>query len=150
MGISLVGRQRPAYHQEYCSDILGGCVASVLLLADLMAFKLFHECCGTQTCYFKAVHKACCTAAIALTSADDPVRKATAAAFLVCFLCLISSRIVPIVLSKPKQVGCDPADHKKLGGACAATCIEVVPNVVRVIQGGLHSLCTPLLLLNHF
>jgi len=39
-----------------------------------------------------------------------------------------------------KQVGCDPADHKKWGGACAATCIEVVPNVVRVIQGGLHPL----------
>jgi hypothetical protein len=45
-----------------------------------------------------------------------------------------------------EQVGCDPADHKKWGGACAATCIEVVPNVVRAIQGGLHSLCTPLLL----
>ena len=38
-----------------------------------------------------------------------------------------------------RQVGCDPADHKKWGGACAATCIEVVPNVVRAIQGG----CTP-------
>ena len=46
--------------------------------------------------------------------------------------------------------GCDPTDHKKRGGACAATCIEVVPNVVRAIQGGLRSLCTPLLLLNHF
>ena len=47
-----------------------------------------------------------------------------------------------------KQVGCDPADNKKWGGACAATCIEFVPNVVRAIQGGLHSLCTPLLLFN--
>ena len=49
-----------------------------------------------------------------------------------------------------EQVGCDPADHKKWGGACAATCIEVVPNVVRAMQGGLHSFCTPLLLFNHF
>ena len=48
----------------------------------------------------------------------------------------------------PQQVGCDPADHKKWGGACAATCIEVVPNLMRVIQGGVHSLCTPLLLFN--
>ena len=46
-------------------------------------------------------------------------------------------------MSALKQVGCDPADKKKWGGACAATCIEVVPNVVRAIQGGLHSLCTP-------
>jgi hypothetical protein len=46
-------------------------------------------------------------------------------------------------VSALKQVGCDPADKKKWGGACAATCIEVVPNVVRAIQGGLHSLCTP-------
>ena len=51
-------------------------------------------------------------------------------------------------INRKRQVGCDPADHKKWGGACAATCIEVVPNVVRVIQGGLHSLCTPLLLFN--
>jgi hypothetical protein len=49
-----------------------------------------------------------------------------------------------------KQIGCDPADHKKWGGACAATCIEVESNVVRAIQGGLRSLCTPLLLFNHF
>jgi hypothetical protein len=28
--------------------------------------------------------------------------------------------------------------------------IEVVPNVVRAIRGGLRSLCTPLLLFNHF
>jgi hypothetical protein len=44
--------------------------------------------------------------------------------------------------SLSKQIGCDPADHKKWGGACAATCIEVVPNVVRAIQGQLHSLCS--------
>jgi hypothetical protein len=30
--------------------------------------------------------------------------------------------------------GCDPTDHKKRGGACAATCIEVVLIVVRAIQ----------------
>ena len=46
--------------------------------------------------------------------------------------------------------GCDPTDHRKRGGVCAATCIQVVPNIVKVIQGGLHSLCTPLLLFNHF
>ena len=51
-------------------------------------------------------------------------------------------------INRKRQVGCDPADHKKWGGACAATCIEVVPNVVRVIQGRPHSLCTPLLLFN--
>jgi hypothetical protein len=48
------------------------------------------------------------------------------------------------------KIGCDPADHKKWGGARAATCIEAVPNVVRAIQGELHSLCTPLLLFKHF
>ena len=48
-----------------------------------------------------------------------------------------------------KQVGCDPADHKKWGGACAATCIEVVPNVVRAIQGGLRPPYTPPLLRLH-
>ena len=26
--------------------------------------------------------------------------------------------------------GCDPTDHKNRGGACIATCIEVVPNEV--------------------
>ena len=42
-----------------------------------------------------------------------------------------------------KQVGRDPADDKKWGGTCSAVCIEIVPNVVRAIQGGLHSLLHP-------
>ena len=50
-----------------------------------------------------------------------------------------------------RQVVCDPADHKKWGGACAATCIKIVHNVVRArsIQGGLRPPCTPLLLRLH-
>ena len=64
--------------------------------------------------------------------------------------CACGVQSICIANNVSKQVGCDPADHKKWGGACAATCIEVEPNVVRAIRGGLRSLCTPLLLFNHF
>jgi hypothetical protein len=36
----------------------------------------------------------------------------------------------PALWTTKRRVGCDPADHKTWGGACAETCIEVVSNVV--------------------
>ena len=47
---------------------------------------------------------------------------------------LHSKRATAILLIKNNQF-IQKQDHKKWGGACAATCIEIVHNVVRAIQG---------------
>jgi len=39
-GDQVVGRQKPANHQEYCSDICGGCVN--------VSSNLYETCCGSD------------------------------------------------------------------------------------------------------
>ena len=61
-GDQVVGRQKPAYHQEYCSDIFGGCI-------QCLSPHLYDFCCRfdcMQATFFMspcaaAVIGACCS-----------------------------------------------------------------------------------------